>query len=355
MTPDSLSSPKVNWKQVGLFIGLTILLSWLLDLVLWLKFGYGQHAMLFLQTQMLVPAWVAILLQRFVFADSPLHVRTYRGRARWFLDAYLLLTLCFVALVGLTTLRPDLYPMPVASVVMVLLILSLVALLAVRLASGKEAFRRAGLSGGRWSAWLLIWLVVMGYLGLQVALNALMGLGFQPDISVLAAAAGMGVPVYLVAGFANTVVVGPLLGLVVAFGEEYGWRGYLQGELVKLGRVKGVLLVGAIWGVWHAPAVAMGHNYPGHPLLGPVAFLVFNLFLSIWFGYVMLKTKSVWLVAFMHAVLNAGYSWLIAMLHTPYDPLFSFGAGLYGIAFAAAVSLLLLRDRIWKPATQSLS
>ncbi|MBT7069590.1 MAG: CPBP family intramembrane metalloprotease, partial [Anaerolineae bacterium] len=67
----------------------------------------------------------------------------------------------------------------------------------------------------------------------------------------------MDIPTYLVAGFLNTTIIGPLLGLVIAFGEEYGWRGYLQGELVKLGRVKGVLWVGVIWGVWHAPAVAM--------------------------------------------------------------------------------------------------
>ena len=80
----------------------------------------------------------------------------------------------------------------------------------------------------------------------------------------------------------------------------------------------------------------------------PVAFLVFNLLLSIWFGYVMLRTRSVWLVAFLHAVLNAGYSWLTAMVHTPSEPLFAFGVGVYGIAFAAAVSLLLLRDRSWK-------
>ena len=350
MSDQTPSSQKVNWQEVGLFVGLTIALSWLLDLLLWQKFGYGQYALLFLQAQMLIPAAVAIFLQRYVFKTGALHVRAYRGRPRWFFSAYLLFTLAFLALVGLVTLRPDLYPAPVASVVMVLLVLSLVALLAVRLASGREAFRKAGLSGARWSAWPLVWLGVMGYLGLQVALNAATGLGFQPDVGALAASAGMGVPTYLFAGFLNTAIVGPLLGLVIAFGEEYGWRGYLQGELTKLGRVKGVLLVGAIWGVWHAPAVAMGHNYPGHPWLGPVAFLVFNLVLSLWFGWVMLKTRSVWLVAFLHAVLNAGYSWLVAMLHTPHDPLFAFGPGLYGIAFAALLSLLLLRDRAWKQA-----
>lgn len=338
----------VNWKQVGLFVGITLGLSWLLDLVLWLKFGYGDHAVLFLQLQMLIPAFVAICLQRYVFKDSPLYRKNFQGRARWFFGLYIIFTLLFAGLVVLISLQPDLYPVPLASVVMALLVIFMIVLIVIRVLSGKKGFQQAGLSGGKWWTWLLVWLVVMGYVGLQTLLNAVFGLGFTPELNDMAAAVGMDVPVFLVAGFLNTVIVGPLLGLLMAFGEEYGWRGYLQGELVKLGRVKSVLLVGVVWGVWHAPVIAMGHNYPGHPLLGPIAFLVFNLFLSIFFGYVVLKTGSVWQAALMHAVFNAGYTWLIAMVYTPNDALFSFGAGFYGIGFAFLVSLLLLRDRVWK-------
>ena len=50
----------------------------------------------------------------------------------------------------------------------------------------------------------------------------------------------------MIASFLNSLVVGPLLGLVIAFGEEYGWRSYLQGALINLERIKGVLLVGLI-------------------------------------------------------------------------------------------------------------
>jgi len=340
----------VNWKQVGLFVGLTIALSWLLDVVLWLKFGYSQYAQIFFQLQMLIPAYIAIFLQRYVFKDSPLYLRTYHERPRWFFTFYIIFTLFFTALVILITLKPELYPVPLASLIMIALVISLVTLLVIRFASGKEAFQRAGLSGGKWYLWPLVWFVVIVYLVFQVLLNVIADLGYQPDLTPLATAVGLDVPTYLVAGFLNTVIIGPLLGLIIAFGEEYGWRGYLQGELVKLGRVKGVLLVGVIWGIWHAPAVSMGHNYPGHPVFGPIAFLVFNLFLSIFLGYLMLKTGSVWLAAFMHAILNQGYAWLTTMLNTPYDSLFSFGAGLYGVLFAFLVSLFLLRDRIWKQA-----
>jgi hypothetical protein len=50
----------------------------------------------------------------------------------------------------------------------------------------------------------------------------------------------------------------------------------------------------------------------------------------------------------MHGVFNQGYSFLIMMVNTPNDPLFSFGAGVYGIGFALVLALLFLRDRLWQ-------
>lgn len=342
----------VNWKQVGMFVGLTIALSWLVDLVLFLKFGYvSEYTTIFLQLQMFIPAFVALALQRFVFKDSSLHRSTYKARPRWFVNFYLLLTLFLTALVALITVRPELYPIPIASLAVLLWLISLVVLLVVRFASGKEAFRQAGLSGGKWYAWPLVWLAVMTYHTVQILLNITFRLGHNLDPAPLIATAeavGMGFPMYMVLGSVNALVINPLLGLIIAFGEEYGWRGYLQGELVKLGRIKGVLLVGLIWGIWHAPVVAMGHNYPGHPVLGPIAFMVFNLFLSVFLGYIVFKTGSIWLAAFGHAIFNSGYQWLTLVVNTPNDPLFAFGPGIYGIAFAFLLSLIILRDPVWK-------
>jgi membrane protease YdiL (CAAX protease family) len=346
------SPPKVNWKQVGWFIGLTLGLSWLLNLVLVLRFGgISEHMTIFLQLQMFIPAFVAIGLQRFAFADSPIHRSHYCGRPNWFFNFYLLLTLFLGSLVALVTLQPGLYPEPVAGLLALLWLVSIIILVVTRFASGKAAFQQAGLSGGKWYAWPLVWLVVMAYHGTQILLNIAFNLGQAADTSLLNAAAqavGMDYPTYLVIGYINSLVINPLLGLVIAFGEEYGWRGYLQGELIKLGKLKGVLLVGVVWGFWHAPVVAMGYNYPGHPVLGAIAFLVFNLLLSIFLGYLMLKTGSVWLAAFAHAMLNSGYQWLTLVINIPNDPLFAFGPGLYGIAFALLLALIVLRDPVWR-------
>jgi hypothetical protein len=35
-------------------------------------------------------------------------------------------------------------------------------------------------------------------------------------------------------------------------------------------------------------------------------------------------------------------------VNTPHDPLYAFGVGFYGIAFAFLLSLIILRDPVWK-------
>ena len=76
---------RVNWRQVGLFLGLTFGLSWLLDLVLWLTVGYSSRAVLPLQFQMMIPGLSAIVLGMFVFKDSALYqARVEKERTRSF-------------------------------------------------------------------------------------------------------------------------------------------------------------------------------------------------------------------------------------------------------------------------------
>jgi membrane protease YdiL (CAAX protease family) len=144
------------------------------------------------------------------------------------------------------------------------------------------------------------------------------------------------------------VVLGPILGIVIIFGEEYGWRGYLQSELVKLGRVRRVLLLGVIWGAWHWPIILMGFNYPGHPLLGVVLMTLYTTGLAVVLGYAVLRSGSVLLAAYLHALNNQVVSFFVALGYSPFDPAFSFGIGIYGIATLAIVALLVLRDPVWR-------
>jgi hypothetical protein len=75
---------------------------------------------------------------------------------------------------------------------------------------------------------------------------------------------------------------------------------------------------------------------------------IFCVLLAFVIGHAMLKTGSIWLAAFMHAIIDQSASYFNAMIYTPADPIFSFGIGLYGMATLAIVVFLLLRDPVWK-------
>jgi membrane protease YdiL (CAAX protease family) len=144
------------------------------------------------------------------------------------------------------------------------------------------------------------------------------------------------------------VIIGPFLGLIIAFGEEYGWRGYLQTELTRLGRIRGVFLVGVIWGIWHWPVIWMGYNYPGQPILGSIAMVVWCILLGYFFSYAVFKSHGVWTAAYLHALNNQALSFFALALVTPTSILYSFGIGVPSLVLAAIVVLLILRDPVWK-------
>jgi uncharacterized protein len=103
----------------------------------------------------------------------------------------------------------------------------------------------------------------------------------------------------------EVLVVGITINAVAAFGEELGWRGFLVREYKDLKFWDAALRIGIIWGVWHAPLIMMGHNYPQHPMIGVGMMVVFCILLSPLFLFVRLKTHSVIGTAIFHGTLNA--------------------------------------------------
>ena len=106
-------------------------------------------------------------------------------------------------------------------------------------------------------------------------------------------------------GLLQGLIAGITINAIAAFGEELGWRGFLQKELGYLGFWKSSVAIGLIWGVWHAPIILQGHNYPEHPQAGVFMMVIFTLLLSPIFSYVRLKAKSVIAAAIIHGSLNA--------------------------------------------------
>lgn len=53
--------------------------------------------------------------------------------------------------------------------------------------------------------------------------------------------------------FSEKLVFDLIVWNFACLGEELGWRGFLQGALQPLGRVRGCLVISLMWTVWHLP------------------------------------------------------------------------------------------------------
>ena len=103
---------------------------------------------------------------------------------------------------------------------------------------------------------------------------------------------------------------GGLINVIPAMGEELGWRGFLFPQLCKMmSPAKATLLAGLIWGIWHAPMIAMGHNYgtgyPTAPWGGIAAMILFCMALGSILSWWTIKGGSAWPAAIGHGAINA--------------------------------------------------
>jgi membrane protease YdiL (CAAX protease family) len=146
-------------------------------------------------------------------------------------------------------------------------------------------------------------------------------------------------------GLLQGLVAGPTVNAVAGFGEELGWRGFLQKELKGLGFYRSSVLIGFIWGVWHMPIILQGHNYPDHPLSGVFMMIAWCILLSPIFSLVRLRSGSVIAAAVLHGSLN-GTAGLALMVVEGGSDLLVGVTGLAGFAVLLLVNLvLLLQDR----------
>ncbi len=143
------------------------------------------------------------------------------------------------------------------------------------------------------------------------------------------------------------LVAGPTINAVAGFGEELGWRGLLQRELAPLGFWKSSLLIGLFWGLWHAPIIAQGYNYPQHPMAGVLMMTMLTVLMAPLFSYVRLRANSVIAAAIMHGSINASGGLAILVIRGG-DDLTVGVTGLAGLVVLAAMNLCLLAAR---PAT----
>ncbi|MDE6054667.1 MAG: CPBP family intramembrane metalloprotease, partial [Lachnospiraceae bacterium] len=88
------------------------------------------------------------------------------------------------------------------------------------------------------------------------------------------------------------------------FGEEYGWRYYLQPLMQKRFGVRGgVLLLGVVWGIWHLP-VDLFYYTQNSQLPMVLAQQITCITLGIFFAYAYMKTNNIWIPVVLHYLNN---------------------------------------------------
>ena len=158
------------------------------------------------------------------------------------------------------------------------------------------------------------YILPIGVLGSIIGLAALLGMG-HPDFTLQRSLAILLPQVELpphqftpglwVLWMLQLMLIGVPIAALVTWGEEFGWRSYLQIRLFAERPALAAVVSGLIWGVWHYPLIFLGYEHYENIGAGLVVFPVCTVLLSIIFGWLRLKTGSMWASSIAHGATNS--------------------------------------------------
>lgn len=226
---------------------------------------------------------------------------------------------------------------------------------------GSPSFEQAGLRFPRrrlrWLAIAAVVPIVLVLLGTGLAL-LLPGVEFVPDANPLTGEgtefapadaadadqpAGPSLPDWplnLLVTIVAAVVTGATINAALAFGEEFGWRGVFLTELAPYGFWTASAVIGLVWGLWHAPVILEGYNYPTtDPVVGVGVMTAACLAMSPVYTYITVRAKSVIAPAIFHGTFNAFGATLLVFAQggseLVVNPVGAIGIAVFGLAAAA--------------------
>lgn len=217
-----------------------------------------------------------------------------------------------------------------------------------------------------WKWWVAAWLGTIALVAIgSAAYFAIFPGDFDPTMSTMAAsimqaAQAQGLSISedqahaALYGQLALLFVVPFANVVTAFGEEWGWRGYLMPKLMeRFSAIPALLIMGVIWGLWHLPLTMLGHNYgtgyAGYPFLGIVAMCWMCCCVGVFLSWLTLKTGTCIPAAIAHGFFNGCASAGVLFSATGGNALVGPAAvgvlGSIGFAVVAAAMLVALRRR----------
>jgi uncharacterized protein len=318
-------------KELLVFLIITFVATYILEIVV---FTFGSK--LVAGTDMLIPATVAIICM-LLFKSKALTKET-----KIIFTIFLVYTIIYFFEGYFTPIIGSISgSLPILSSIIAILGLTTAIILNLKKKWRKGLTPSKLFVGKNLKFYIIIPVIYFVILTICFALNYVFGLGSPENEFSLTK--------YFISFIPLSIMYGLLLWPYF-FGEEYGWRVYLQDRLFPLiGGYKGVLVLGIIWGVWHSVTIIFGMNYAGHPILGNVAMVFGTIVMGIIYSYAVLKTGSVWIAVLLHLITDvAGSTPANLYIAVPADSVFSFGPGIYGMAVMGIFALILLKSNLWK-------
>lgn len=180
-------------------------------------------------------------------------------------------------------------------------LLATVIMLFVATRDGYTRNGRSSLGLGRsgWRSWALALLLPLPILAVIYSLGWLSGVA-----PLVAPTDNDGLP-----GLLSNFLPGPgiLISILLALGEEIGFRGYLLPRLLELGRTQALILSGFLHATWHLPIILLTPFYltEGNRLLTIPVFLLLLTAAGTIYGALRLATDSLWPPTILHGSFNA--------------------------------------------------
>lgn len=200
----------------------------------------------------------------------------------------------------------------------------------------KDYFRRCfsfKLAGWKWP---LITIGAFTFLSAVSIVTGVFLLGFDmPTMDYIKAIAANPLNILLV--LLLSLISGPL-------NEEFGWRGYtLDRLLIKYGFLKGSLILGFIWAIWHLPWYftpgQAQYNLLKDSVFHAVMFIPSVMLLSVFVSFVYIKTnRSILAGALVHMFSNLIGSQLLSSYTTEISMLIRYTNMLFFLVIAVYVT-----------------
>ena len=299
---------KTEKKQFIIFLLLAYGLTYVMGLLMWYGNASGMDVSAFPNAQMMYPA-AGVALAYLITGKKE------QKLPKGFYAVFFILTVIMAAIAVVSTFvkLPTMGTAEASISAWTLLIQGMLIIGSILcwialIASGKERRKNGGLrwknTGASVVCVLLFFLIYILRSGISCALSgqlsALLQVFAQPYTWINLAA--------LIPNF--------FLVFIAFFGEEYGWRYYMQPYLQrKFGLRGGVILLGIVWGLWHLPVDFFYYTTPDMGLIMAASQQVTCIFLGIFLAWAYMKTNNIWVPVTIHflnnnliPILSADYS-----------------------------------------------